>query len=79
MSTTRGPGQAWWESHLNAINCEGITVKAYARREGIDETRITHEGKGLSEPKFSPEDEQRLGAWINRRIEIDLIDTGAAE
>lgn len=54
-------------------------IAAVLRREGIDETRITHEGKGLSEPKFSPEDEQRLGAWINRRIEIDLIDTGAAE
>ena len=40
MSTTRGPGQAWWESHLNAIDCEGISVKAYARREGIDESSL---------------------------------------
>ena len=40
MSTTRGPGQAWRESHLNAIDCEGITVKAYARREGIDESSL---------------------------------------
>jgi hypothetical protein len=40
MSTTRGPGQAWWESHLNAIAREGITVKAYARREGLDESSL---------------------------------------
>ena len=40
MSTTRGPGQAWWEFHLNAIAREGIAVKAYARREGLDESSL---------------------------------------
>ena len=45
------------------------------RLNGISESRITHEGKGMSEPKFSREEEQRLGSWINRRVEIDLIET----
>ena len=35
MSTTKGPGQAWWESHLNAIASEGIDAKTYAQREGL--------------------------------------------
>ena len=40
MSTTRGPGQAWWQSHLDTIDREGIAVKAYARREGLDESSL---------------------------------------
>ena len=35
MSTAKGPGQAWWESHLNAIDSEGIDAKTYAQREGL--------------------------------------------
>jgi len=35
MSARKGPGQAWWESHLNTIAREGIDTKAYARREGL--------------------------------------------
>lgn len=48
------------------------------RLEGIAGSRVTHEGKGMSEPKFTPEEERRLGPWINRRIEIDLIETDNA-
>ena len=40
MSTTRGPGQAWWESHLNAIASEGIDAKTYARREGLSVSNL---------------------------------------
>lgn len=35
MSTTHGPGQAYWEAHLKAIETEGIDAKAYAKREGL--------------------------------------------
>src|SRR5690606_24423001 len=35
MSTTNGPGQAYWEAHLNAIDAEGIDASAYAKREGL--------------------------------------------
>ncbi|MGE4126499.1 MAG: hypothetical protein AB7E59_14785 [Pusillimonas sp.] len=35
MPTTNGPGQAYWEAHLNAIGAEGIDAKAYAKREGL--------------------------------------------
>ncbi|WP_323012714.1 IS66 family insertion sequence element accessory protein TnpA [Castellaniella sp.] len=35
MSTSRGPGQAWWEMHLDAIAREGIGATAYAQREGL--------------------------------------------
>lgn len=44
------------------------------RLNGIAESRVTHEGKGMSEPKFTREEELRLGRGINRRVEIDLID-----
>ncbi|QGU31565.1 AAA family ATPase [Thermochromatium tepidum] len=44
------------------------------RRNGIAASRLSHEGKGMSEPKFSREQEKQLGPWINRRVEIDLID-----
>lgn len=45
------------------------------RLQGLPGSRITHEGKGSSEPKFTPEEERRLGGWVNRRVEIDLIAT----
>lgn len=48
------------------------------RLAGIGTSRITHEGKGMSEPKFTREEELRLGPWINRRIEIDLIESDEA-
>lgn len=35
MPTTNGPGQAYWEAHLNAIDAEGIDASAYAKREGL--------------------------------------------
>ena len=35
MSGKRGPGQAWWQSHLDAIAREGIDTTAYAKREGL--------------------------------------------
>ncbi|MGQ9658544.1 MAG: AAA family ATPase [Thermochromatium sp.] len=43
------------------------------RLAGIGPSRITHEGKGMSEPRFTREEERRLGPWINRRVELDLI------
>lgn len=48
------------------------------RLAGIGKSRITHEGKGMSEPRFTREEELRLGPWINRRIEIDLIESDEA-
>src|SRR5690606_33162812 len=35
MSMSHGPGQARWETHLDAIEREGIGTKAYAQREGL--------------------------------------------
>lgn len=35
MSTSRGPGQAWWEVHVNAIARENIGINTYAQREGL--------------------------------------------
>lgn len=46
------------------------------RLNGVAGGRITYEGKGASEPKFSAQEEQRLGPWVNRRVEIDLIAEG---
>jgi general secretion pathway protein A len=47
------------------------------RLSGIAESRLSHEGKGMSEPRFTREEELRLGSWINRRVEIDLIESDA--
>ena len=52
-------------------------ISLIIRLAGIAGSRVSHEGKGMSEPKFSPEEERRLGPWINRRVEIDLIETNA--
>jgi outer membrane protein OmpA-like peptidoglycan-associated protein len=41
---------------------------------GIPESRISHVGKGESQPKIGPDEERSGGAWINRRIEIDLVE-----
>ena len=79
MSTTRGPGQAWWESHLNAIDCEGISVKAYARRVGIDESslyywrrRLRTQAQGLQQP---PVHSSSVGALSPKRFVSLVVDT----
>lgn len=40
MPTTNGPGQAYWEAHLNAIDAEGIDACAYAKREGLAVSKL---------------------------------------
>ncbi|MBK1719923.1 AAA family ATPase [Thiocystis violacea] len=50
-------------------------VAGFIERDGVPGSRINHEGKGEDEMKLTPEKEKELGPWINRRIEIDLIET----
>ncbi len=47
-------------------------VANYIISRGIATDRVTHEGKGKSELKADREQEKSIGAWINRRIEIDF-------
>jgi hypothetical protein len=54
MSTSRGPGQAWWETHLNAIAREGIGAKAYARREGLPVSSLYYWRRRLKAPQQGP-------------------------
>nr|WP_242482273.1 OmpA family protein [Thiocystis violacea] len=41
---------------------------------GIDRARIDHEGKGEDELKADPEQEKTLGPWVNRRVEIEIVE-----
>ncbi len=50
------------------------TVARFIRDRGIPAERLEHEGRGEAELKVGPEQERLLGAWVNRRIEIDLIE-----
>lgn len=50
-------------------------VANYLRSLGIAEDRIIYEGKGEEELKIDAEREKVLGPWINRRIEIELIES----
>ncbi|QIK38295.1 OmpA family protein [Caldichromatium japonicum] len=71
--------RAHTDSHGAQTNNQRLSQRRAAdvafvlRLNGIPNSRITYEGKGSSEPRFSPEEERRLGPEINRRIEIDLI------
>ena len=50
MSGKRGPGQAWWQSHLDAIVREGIDTTAYAKREGLAVSNLYYWVSGPSTP-----------------------------
>lgn len=61
MSARKGPGQAWWESHLGAIAREGIGTKAYAQREGLPVSslyywrrRLKAQGPAVQPPTQNP-------------------------
>lgn len=53
MSTSRGPGQAWWEMHLDAITREGIGTKAYAQREGLPVSSLYYWRRRLKARKLN--------------------------
>lgn len=41
--------------------------------QGISPERVTHEGRGQTELKFNTAQENTLGPWINRRIELEFV------
>lgn len=47
-------------------------VASYLVARGIAPARVAHAGKGKSELKTDPAREKRVGAWVNRRVEIDF-------
>lgn len=47
-------------------------VSRFLAQQGISSNRLTAVGMGKSQLKITPEQEQALGLWVNRRIEIDL-------
>lgn len=47
-------------------------VARFLVRRGISADRVSSEGRGKSEPKVDPEQEQTFGPLVNRRIEIEL-------
>lgn len=64
MSTTRGSGQAWWESHLNAIVHEGIGAKAYARREGLDVSSLYYWRRRIKAQIHGPQQPVRAASRL---------------
>ncbi len=49
-------------------------IARFLTSQGVPDSRVAYEGKGKTELKVSPEQEKVLGPWINRRVEIDLIE-----
>ncbi|TCT21366.1 AAA family ATPase [Thiobaca trueperi] len=49
-------------------------VARFLASNGVPTDRLTHEGMGKTQLKVTREQEQRLGSWVNRRIEIDLTE-----
>lgn len=69
MSTSRGPGQAWWETHLNAIAREGIGTKAYAQREGLPVSSLYYWRRRLKGRRLrAPAPEKRAAAPVARQF-----------
>jgi outer membrane protein OmpA-like peptidoglycan-associated protein len=48
------------------------SVARFLARNGVPEARLASEGRGQSELKVSPEQEETLGPWVNRRIELSV-------
>ncbi|WP_295405066.1 AAA family ATPase [uncultured Thiocystis sp.] len=49
-------------------------VADYLVNSGIPIEQVEYEGRGKSEMKVAPNQENKIGAWVNRRIEIELYD-----
>ncbi|MBK5965472.1 hypothetical protein CCR95_15590 [Thiocystis minor] len=49
-------------------------VADYFSELGIPIEQLEYEGRGKSEMKVEPNQESSIGTWVNRRIEIELID-----
>ncbi len=67
MSTSRGPGQAWWESHLNAIAREGMGFKAYAQREGLNESSLYYWRRRIRAQTQDPQPSAHGNSALNGR------------
>ncbi len=52
------------------------TVARFLVRRGVPLERVSSEGRGASEPKIDPAQERILGPWVNRRIELDVRESG---
>jgi outer membrane protein OmpA-like peptidoglycan-associated protein len=48
------------------------SVAAYLKSLNISPERVEYEGRGKSELRVDPEQERRVGTWVNRRIELEL-------
>lgn len=53
-------------------------VVRYLAANGVSAARLTHQGRGKSEPKVAAEQEQVQGPEINRRIELELFEPDRA-
>lgn len=81
MSTSRGPGQAWWETHLNAIAREGIGTKAYAQREGLPVSSLYYWRRRLKARKLNtPQSGPSAPTAVARRfVPVSVGNTANAE
>ena len=74
-------------AHTDSRGSDSVNQRLSARRaenvashlieEGIPPERVAYEGKGSSELRVDAAEERLLGPWVNRRIELRLIWTGA--
>jgi type II secretory pathway predicted ATPase ExeA/outer membrane protein OmpA-like peptidoglycan-associated protein len=55
------------------------SVATYLESLNISPERVEYEGRGKSELRADTEQERRLGTWINRRIELELTESGSGE
>lgn len=81
MSTNRGPGQAWWEMHINAIVSEGIGIKAYAQREGLPASSLYYwrrRFKALNQ-QTQPPVKPAVTAAQRRFVPVSMGATAAAD
>lgn len=78
MSMSHGPGQAWWETHLDAIEREGIGTKAYAQREGLPVSSLYYWRRRLKVQKSNtPQpDKPASGAVARQFVPVKLGDGG---
>ena len=78
MSTSRGPGQAWWEMYLDVIAREGIATKTYAQREGLPVSILYYWRRRLKALKLdTPQPNTRAGAPVARQfVPVSLGVTG---
>lgn len=80
MSMSHGPGQAWWETHLDAIEREGIGTKAYAQREGLPVSSLYYWRRRLKVQKSNtPQPDKPASEPVARQfVPVRLGDGGYA-